>query len=291
MRRYEMGIPMLRTCKTMAVALALLTGVVTCATAAFAQNVPHQKPAQGSDPYPNAVTNADIYQETPMALPPVNTVFNDPDFGSPMVRATDETSDFKVPGGWLRSAAVGEANEWSIDGSKFYVVAQGGWELAFGFNPSTMAVSSLPSAKPGQGLLLPLSSGSEFSFVDPDLIYGTTALTPLTITGYRFSTAASSTVIDTTTCGTQPPLVPTKNHTVVSDDVTVSTDDSRLVIDEGGPQSGKHMFIVVYDKELGCRWYNTQTGQIGGQWGATGSSSVQTAFLIKHAAISGNGST
>lgn len=61
------------------------------------------------------------------------------------------------------------------------------------------------------------------------------------------------------------------------------------MVDEGGPQSGKRTFIVVYDKVLGCRWYNTQTGQIGGQLGATGYSSVPTGFLIKHAAISGNG--
>jgi hypothetical protein len=242
------------------------------------------------NPYPNAVTNNNIYQETPMAPPPVNMVFNDPDFGSPMVRVTDQTTNFIRPGSYLRNAAAGETNEWSVDASKFYVIGLGGYEFAFGFNPLTMAVSSLPGAKPGQGLVLPLRTGSSFSFVDPDFIYGTTNLDPLTISGYRFSTAATSTVIDTTTCGTQPPLVKTKDHSVVSDDdITLSTDDNRIVISEGGTKSGAHPFVIVYDKKLGCRWYNTQTGQIGGQWGTVGPASIPDTYAIRHTAVSGSG--
>jgi hypothetical protein len=49
------------------------------------------------------------------------------------------------------------------------------------------------------------------------------------------------------------------------------------------------MFAVVYDKNLGCRWYNTQTGQIGGQWGATGAATVTTPYLINHAYLSRSG--
>jgi len=261
--------------------LFLATSLVTVLQLAF---------AQGIEPYPNAVTNKLIYQETPMAPPPVNVVFNDPDFGSPMVRVTDQTTNFVHPGSYLRNAGLGDANEWSVDASKFYVVGGGATELAFGFNPATMAISSLPGANPGQGLLLPLNPGSSFSFVDPDLIYGTKAPTPLTITEYRFSTGTSSTVIDTTTCGTQPPLVAGKGHSVTSDDdITLSTDDNRVVISEGGKDSGDHPFVIVYDKQLGCRWYNTETGQIGGKWGATGTATAPSGYLIRHTAISGNG--
>ncbi len=247
--------------------------------------------AQGIEPYPNAITNKLVYQITPMVPPPVNTVFNDPDFGSPMVRVTDQTTNFVHPSGYLRNAALGDANEWSVDASKFYVVGEGDLELAFGFDPSTMAISSLQGAKPGQGLRLPLRAGSAFSLVDPNLIYGTTNQTPLTITGYNFSTATSATVIDTTTCGAQPPLVQGGGgHVVVSDDdITLSTGDNRIVISEGGHASGGHPFVIVYDKQLGCRWYNTQTGQVGGQWGPTGSVSIPDRYLIRHTAISGDG--
>ena len=250
--------------------------------------VPVVVSAQGRQPYPKAITDRLIRLETPMAPPPVNTVFNDPDFGSPMVRVTDQTTGFLQRGSYLRTAAQGVANEWSADGRKFYVVGAGNEELAFGFTPSTMAIRSLPGALPGRGLRVPLRAGSAFSFVDPDFLYGTTSRTPLTITGYRFSTATSSTVLDTTTCGTQPPLIPGKK-VVSDDDITLSTDDNRVVISEGGAQSGKHMFVIVYDKKLGCRWYNTQTGQIGGQWGPAGSASIPDTYLIRHTTISGNG--
>jgi hypothetical protein len=246
--------------------------------------------AQNSSPYPNAITDRNIYQETPMAPPGTNVVFNDPDLGSALVRVTDQTSNFIHPGTYLRNSATGEHNEWNADATKFYVIGAGAAELAFGFNPSTMAISSLPGARAGQGLLLPLRPGSAFSFVDPDLIYGTTNKAPLTITDYRLSTATSTTVIDTTTCATQPPLIPGANHSVVSDDdITLSTDDNRVVISEGGSQSGAHPFVVVYDKQLGCRWYNTETGQIGGQWGAIGNVSIPDRYLIRHTGISGNG--
>ena len=244
--------------------------------------------AQGVQPYPEAITDRLIHLETPMPPPAANVPFNDPDFGSLMVRATEQNTNFKRPGTYLRTEASGEANAWSSDTSKFYVIGNGGYEYALGFDPSTMNVSSLPNAGPGEGLLLPLSPGSTFSFVDPDLIYGTTSKTPLTISTYRFSTGSTNVVIDTTTCGTQPALISSRQ--VVSDyDVSLSADDSRISVSEGGPASGKDPFVVVYDKALGCRWYNTQTGQIGGQWGPVGAATASTSYLVRQANLSRSG--
>ena len=244
--------------------------------------------AQSPQPYPHAVTNRLVYQETPMSPPPKNVVFTDPDFGSSMVRATDATTNFRLPGTFLRTEGSGEENEWSADTKKFYVLGKGGQTLVFAFDPTTMAISSLPKAHAGQGLLLPLRPGPTFSFVDSDLIYGTSDPDTLTIRSYRFSTGASAPVIDTRTCGVQPPLG--SGPSVVSDDdVSLSLDDSRVSISEGGSQFGKHMFVVVYDKSLGCRWYNTQTGQIGGAWGASGMATIATSYLVRHAYLSRSG--
>ena len=249
--------------------------------------LPPALPAQSHDPYPDAVTDRLIHQETPMLPPPRNVVFRDPDFGSPMVRATDASTNFKLPGTFLRTEGSGVANEWSADTRKFYEIGEGGQNLVFAFDPATMTISSLPSARPGQGLLLPLRAGASFSFQNPDLIYGTSDADTLTIRSYDFSTGTSTAVIDTTTCGLQPPLV--SGPSVVSDDdVTPSLDDNRVSISEGGSQFGDDMFVVVYDKHLGCRWYNTQTGQVGGQWGATGVATA-TSFLIRHAYLSRSG--
>jgi len=244
--------------------------------------------AQGVQPYPNATTDRLIRSETPMAPPSVNVPFVDPDFGSRMIRVTDATSNFRRPGSFLRTEGSGNANVWSADASKFYVVAKGGSVLVYSFNPSTLNVGSLPAATPGQPLLLPLRAGGSFSFTDPDLIYGTTNANVLKISSYRFSTGVTSTVIDTTTCGVQPPLIPGP-RVRSDDDVTPSLDDRRISISEGGPSFDAHMFVVVYDKSLGCRWYNTQTGQIGGQWGSSGMASVPDTFLIGHAYLSRSG--
>ena len=162
--------------------------------------------AQSHDPYPHAVTDRLIHQETPMLPPPRNLVFADPDFGSFMVRATDASTHFELPGTFLRTEG-GEANEWSADTRKFYVIGKGGQNLVFAFDPATMAISSLPNAMPGQGLLLPLRAGASFSFKTSDLIYGTADADTLTIRSYDFSTGTSTAVIDTTTCGLQPPLL------------------------------------------------------------------------------------
>jgi hypothetical protein len=243
--------------------------------------------AQSRQPYPKAVTDRLIHPETPMPPPQRNVVFVDPDFGSSMVRVTDETTNYINPGTYLTVEGSGKANEWSADGKKFYVTKRGGGTLVFGFDPVTMTISSLPQAEPGRGFHPPLRPGT-FSNVDPDLIYGTPDPYSLTIVSYRFSTGVSTPVINTRTCGLQPTLG--YGRSIVSDDdVSLSADDKRISISEGGSQFDKHMFVVVYDKTLGCRWYNTQTGQIGGQWGPRGKATIDTSYLIVHARLALNG--
>jgi hypothetical protein len=222
-----------------------------------------------------------------MHPPQVNIPFVDADFGSHLVRATDETTDFTHKGGYLMTQGSGQQNEWSADTSKFWVSGTGSRVFAFSFDASTMTIGSLPQAAPGKGLLLPLRTGATFSFVEPDLIYGTTNQAPLTITSYRFSDGASTPLIDTTKCGTHPPLA---QAAVSDDDVSVSSDDTRFSISEGGRQQGSHPFVIIYDQNFGCRWYNTQTGQIGGQWGPSGTAlGPTTTYLIRHAYMSKSG--
>ena len=243
--------------------------------------------AQGFQPYPKAITDRLIHQKSPMRPRPVNTVFKDPDFGSLMVRVTDATTNYKLPDTFLRTEASGKANEWSADSHKFYVMGSGGQILVFGFDPSTMTVTNLPGAKPGQGLLVPLRSGPTFSSIAPDLIYGTTYSKPLVISRYRFSTGVRSAVFDTTNCGTHPPLQSGPDSS--DEDINLSANDSRISLSEGGPPGGKHMFVVVYDKLLGCRWYNTETGEVGGQWGPSGTATIADRFFISHVWLSKSG--
>jgi hypothetical protein len=242
---------------------------------------------QGIQPYPNAVTNRQFYPKTPLTPPPVNTVFTDPDLGALLIRVTDQNTDPKGWNGFLYNPPQ-DKNEWSVDNSKFFVLS--GYDdasLAFAFDPSTMAISSLPGSGPGGGLIIPLRSAPTFSFLDPDLMYGTELKKPLTISTYRFSTATTTELYNTTTCATDPPLVAGPNES--SNDLTISDDDSRISISAGGNAVGNHPFVIVYDQTLGCRWYITQTGQIGGAWGPAGQASTTDRFLYDHSKISGNG--
>jgi len=56
--------------------------------------------SQGRAPYPNAVTDREIHPKSPMPVPARNLVSVDPDFGSLIVRASDETTN-AFPNGYL----------------------------------------------------------------------------------------------------------------------------------------------------------------------------------------------
>lgn len=243
--------------------------------------------AQGIQPYPNAITNRLFYPKTPMAPPPVNTVFADPDLGAPMVRVTDQHTDPKGGDNYFHNPSE-DVNQFSLDNKKFYVeTGYTNTVLAFAFDPATMAISSLPGAGVGGGFLVPLGEAPIFSFLDPDLMYGRQAgKAPLTIATYRFSTGKTDILFDTTKCGTHPPLVAGRDG---STDLTMSSDDNRIEISAGGKSVGHRIFVIVYDQKVGCRWYNTQTGEIGGQWGPAGQAPTPDRFLYDHSKISGDG--
>jgi hypothetical protein len=199
--------------------------------------------AQGVQPYPDAITNRQLYTKTPMAPPAANTVFQDPDLGATMIRVTDANTNPKQINDFFRNT-LDDVNEWSMDNGKFYVSAgNDSANLAFAFNPSTMALSPLPGAGSGGALAVPLRAGPSFSFIDPDLMYGTQIDKPLVIATYRFSTAKMTPLFDTTTCGTQPPLVAGPKQS--STDNTLSNNDGRIVISAGGNQFGSRPFVIV----------------------------------------------
>lgn len=241
--------------------------------------------AQGIPPFPNAITDRLVHNKTPMSPPTAGRVFQDPDFGSSMVRVTDENTNPRTPGSFFRNATP-DSNEFSVDNRKFYVAGAQRAILAFGFDPSTMQIGALPGAGPGEGLRIPLISPT-FSFLDADLMYGTTSPRALTLSSYSFASGRTTSLFDFTTCGTQPPLV--RDSKTSSGDLTISSDDIRVVVSAGANQFGNRPFVIVYDRNLGCRWYNTQTGQVGGQWGQVGQVNLPDRFLVNHSKISGNG--
>src|SRR5579872_4659952 len=98
-------------------------------------------PCKGGPPDYCANSTQNVVQETPMAPPPVNTPFRDPDFGSRMVRVTDANT---MGGGYYNgfsfmTDASAEANVWSAfdptigehGGYRFVIYNSGGGRLSF----------------------------------------------------------------------------------------------------------------------------------------------------------------
>ncbi len=59
--------------------------------------------------------------------------------------------------------------------------------------------------------------------------------------------------------------------------ISVSADDQRMAM-VLGPQQDTDYLVYIYDRAKGCRWYNTQTGEIGGEWGAKGIVPIPIVF-------------
>src|SRR5207248_8183843 len=94
------------------------------------------------------------------------------------------------------------------------------------------------------------------------VIYGVDWTDRNRMVAYRFSTATRSTVHDVQTC--------LPGVAVDDGNLSVTKDDQRLMDSVGGTAQGLDTYAYVYDRTLGCRWLNTQTGQVGGAWGPTG---------------------
>jgi hypothetical protein len=70
--------------------------------------------------------------------------------------------------------------------------------------------------------------------------------------------------------------------------LSVSADDRRLMT-VLGPQQDHNYMVYIYDRDKGCRWYNTQTGEVGGKWGPRGMIPAPYRFGVHDARISKSG--
>ena len=156
----------------------------------------------------------------------------------------------------------------------FYVDTSGGSFLLYTFDPATMK-SHL--ARPPN---LRWTGEPQFSYTQPNILYGVVRRDTV-FQQYDISTGKTSNINNASKC---VKLQPTDG----AGSPTVSADDSRFMT-ALGPLQDKNYLIYVYDRSLGCRWYNTQTGEIGGQWGPKGTISAPDRFLIHNARMAKSG--
>lgn len=238
------------------------------------------QPARGNNPVSPAEYSARTdrkvvpYPETPPAVGPAGSIITDPSFGSRITRVTDPRSDPKGAGRSLFSPSSSEQNAWNRNTTMFYVDTAGGSFLLYDFDPATMK-SHLASAPN-----LPWTGEPQFSFQHPNILYGMVRRDSV-FQQYDVSTGKTSDVNNASKCvklqasdsGGSP---------------TVSADDNRFMT-TFGPMQDKNYLVYVYDRAQGCRWYNTQTGEIGGQWGPKGTISIPDRFSIHNARLAKSG--
>src|SRR2546428_6249961 len=68
------------------------------------------------------------------------------------------------------------------------------------------------------------------------------------------------------------------NDTATTEIYTLSLHDALPIYD--------YYVVYIFDRGRGCRWYNTETGEIGGQWGPKGTDRKSTRLNSSHDQIS-----
>jgi hypothetical protein len=167
-----------------------------------------------------------------------------------------------------------EQNSWNADGTRFYLITSGGQYVLFTFDPSTMKVRQ-------NGVIpAPWQGEPDFSYTRPNILYGSRRSNPA-IQEYDVSNGQFMRVNLVSDCLKLGP-------SVFGHSVSVSADDGRLstVL---GPGQDSNFLVYVYDRKQGCRWYNTRTGEIGGQWGPKGNISIPDRCGLHNVRMSKSG--
>lgn len=214
------------------------------------------------------------YKRGAPALGPAGSIVVDPSFGSRIVRATDNKSDPFGKGRSLMTPSSAEQNSWNANSTAFYVLTPSGQFVLYAFDPASFKVHE-------RGVLgVPWIGEPTFSYTRPNILYGTRATDPV-LQEYDTSAGKLSKINKVSDCLKFP-------GSDYGYSPTVSADDNRLSI-MVGPQQDRNPLVYVFDRKLGCRWYNTHTGEIGGQWGPKGTITIPDRFLIHNMRMSKSG--
>lgn len=230
------------------------------------------------------------------------TTVIDPSFDNPILRVTDWKTEGS--GGNNTNFAVdcggsAEINFMSADDSKFYVCDGGTGMDLFTFDPTAMKASRMYPSRftSTNGMRITTNSSSgEWSFTQSDVLYDIEtgnyrAGSPI-IKSYTFSSLFTPPTPQTLyNFSLSPNCVPSSAGTTQwIEDVSVSGDDQTFAtaFSVTGAQ-GSAVWVVVWNRTQGCRWLNTQTGKVGGDWGPAGPINLSDLFYIHNARLSKDG--
>jgi hypothetical protein len=140
----------------------------------------------------------------------------------------------------------------------------------------------------------PGMSGGTWSYANDGFFYAHDNVTNTTLRKYDFNAKTITTVKDWSSgCGVSL----TNNHI---GEPTVDVTDTYFSTYGGGPSQDRDQYVVVWKAGVGggCRWINTETLTVGGDWGTTGAVVKKTStggagswpqFFIHNARLSPDG--
>ena len=158
----------------------------------------------------------------PPTLGAAGFAFLDPTFGSQMWRVTDPATS---GGSSLRVQSNAHAASWNSEGSKFFVLNEGGAAIFYSFDGTK--VSKLSNVITSQ-------IEPTFSYVDPNVVFG---VTQHTVRTWSLATGAAADVVN---LDQKYPALPLLNTYVGG---IVTTDRDQWVVFFGGGGQDQHVFI------------------------------------------------
>jgi hypothetical protein len=221
-----------------------------------------------------------------------NVIVTDPNFGNRIVRITDSNTNpdptFKNRTFVTTSSGSADDNLWNIDSTLFIVQDTGAVAYPFAFNPSTLQASRLYVSSFASSNGFTLTDSGNWSRINPNFLYtyDGTAINKYDFTD-RTTPPSSQLVYDFTSSRNCLPagFVETwKTKGGISGDDTVF---GMAYSSTGGQGSG--IYAVVYKVGSGCSVLNTQTGQVGGDWGTKGTIGIPDRWTIHNVKLSKDG--
>jgi hypothetical protein len=222
-----------------------------------------------------------------------NTIVIDPDFKNPIVRITDAQTNPTKPNVTFSAGTGGSGDEnvFNMDSTLILIGDTGGRHYPMSFNPATMQVvrmyvSSFPATNG-----MTLEAGGSWSNVDSQVLYVLTRGS--VIQKYDFTNRTTpprfQTLFDFKAGGN---CLAANYSATWSVDGGHSKDDLTFAagFSNSGPQ-GTGVDVVVWRVGSGCIHLNTQTGQVTGDFGETGTINLADRFTIHNLKLSRDGNS
>ncbi len=188
----------------------------------------------------SAITDRVAYPKPPLPqLGPAGYAFNDPTFGSRILRVTDGATRPGLLNRSFRVPSNAHLAAWNATSTHFFVISNDGTIIPYNFDASTMTASRVqPSSSGNGGLTLPFYVEPQFSLVNPDVIYGVGGSNNRTVSAFNFATGVATTLINLDN------IVPGLANTYVGGIMTGGVPSETLMTFFGGGGQDYHYYVL-----------------------------------------------